>query len=719
MIHLALNLLWIIGCLIITTWLAALLGFPGWLAIFASTAVIFFARVWSLKLKKDNFIIIALATAAFVLFSIPFLTFHHGLPTGDSQKTIFFSQIINQTNRLPDYSQAISLLNRDPIDFATPGLHTFTALILKLSGLPGVGFAAIIISLATALVAAAITAALFPSLKLAPYFTFFLALTNFRFLRYLREPGYHYQNIFGEFLLWGLLLLLIILIKKFTIRDFILLIVISLALILTHQFSSFLAAFALAPAFLLLLWHHRQNILKLSAQNRPLITLVITMLISLIIIPAFLLDVPTKLTHLFSSAPHLLELTPNLSDYPRLLGLPFFVFGLAGLALLIIKRQKQTPGLLAFIVTTLILFLFSQGPRLRIDIPPVRALLYLVIPLSITISYLLHKIISRPKIWNYLGLTLLFISLTIPSLTQAYQLSHSHPTNSTLTPGQLELINYITSHDPKSAIITDDNNRRSTSWLNLTHQPTLTRVTDMRRQMQESNQTALRQDLYLKQLDYEKIYNLGSRTALNHLLDKHHINWLVGVDNSSTSNFSNHPNLTSTAQADGLTLYYYTSTNNPPPPTPLDTWLLKPSTLVNDIGDQEDTFLRLPASLQATRLSDPIINSPHQTYRLTTAPTINLSFNVGAFTKNLIDQDQNNQPDASLELLVKFTSPPTTPLTISTEKSTISLLPNRLTNIPAASLNLDENGFATFTLHNPQQLPLEFDLIALGTSQIP
>src|SRR3989344_5028108 len=103
-----------------------------------------------------------LVAAAIIAAAIPFgllltsyFVIHDGLPTGDSQKAIIWGQQILDTG-WPNYGASSELLNRDPVDFYTPALHYFTAVILAIGGLTGIGLAAIMFTIATAFVCAAI-----------------------------------------------------------------------------------------------------------------------------------------------------------------------------------------------------------------------------------------------------------------------------------------------------------------------------------------------------------------------------------------------------------------------------------------------------------------------------------------------------------------------------------------------------------------------------------
>lgn len=628
--------------------------------------------------KQDIGLILVLAAVAFVFFLLPFFSFHQGLPTGDSQKSIIWAQQILATSHLPNYQAAIANLNRDPIDFYTPVLHLLTALILKIGGLPGVGIFAIILSLATAAVGACLAYHFLPATarRLAPPLTFILILTHERFLRYIREPGYHFQNIVGEFLLFSLLLFGLSLIRRWRWSTFAAAGLTAALLALSHQFSFFLAGFALIPVFIALAITYRRAAFTLAP------------LLAMFLIAGFSLGLHHKLPDIFSASPHLLPQTPGVFKILDLMGPAWTLLGAGGLVLLIKHTREAATRTLG--ISFIVLLLLSQAPRFSIDIPPVRALLYSVIPLSITGAYLLSRLLQQKYIVRLITIILVATFATI-STTKAFALSHSVRTNSTLTPGILELAS-----DIKSGVLIDDYNRRSASWLVLSEHPMFTRIAaDLETQMNETHQSPLRRQLYLNQLDYEKIFSLGSLPGITQLMTKQNIGYLTGIDGSSDSSFPHNPALQAVKKIDDITLYKFSS-----PAGTEGSWLLKSSTLANDIGDLEDTFKHLPASLSATRLSDPQV-AGQTTFRTTTAPIIPLKFNVGDYVRVLWDQDNDRKPDTSLELLVKYTD----------HEEQQKILPEEA--------SIDEDGFITLTVSNPEQKPLHFDLIALGLAHTP
>lgn len=674
--------------------------------------------------KQTIRLLIAASALAAVAFTIPFFAFHKGLPTGDSQKSIIWAQPLLATGTFPDYQTAITNLNRDPVDFYTPALHLLTAGLLLVGGLPAVGLVTIAATVATALLGAAIAGRVTPAplQNVTALVAFFLTITQERFLRYVREPGYHFQNIIGELLLFTLLLLGLKLIDRWRWKTFAVAVALGALLVLSHQFSAFLAAFVLLPLVLALAWKHRR------------VTFSLLPVFAIFVIGGIFLGLHEKIPHIFTLTPHLLSQTPSPLKVLQLMQPAWFLVGLGGLILLA-KKSFHHPIRATFIASSAILLLLSQGPRFGLDIPPVRALLYTVVPLSITGAYLIARLVKsaaallqgepRPLYGRAALLTLAAFLLIFSgnSATHAFTLSHIVRTNSTLTPGIQQLADYIRGGLPRGepgelyGVLIDDYNRRSASWLVLSGHPMYTRIAaDLETQMNEARQNELRKTLYLNQLDFEKIFSLGSRPEILTLMQKHNITWLTGIDGSSVSHFQHNPALQAAKNVDYITLFAMSerSQSNSDRPgarvgrqnfdrleaSELTHWLLKPSTLVNDIGDLEDTYQHLPASLRATRLSDPLVDG-HTTFRTTTAPLIPLVFNVGDYVRVLWDQDSNNLPDASLQLYIQYVA--------GQEQRKIS----------PEDARIDDHGFITITLKNPTQRPLSFDLIALGLAHTP
>jgi hypothetical protein len=242
---------------------------------------------------------------------------------------------------------------------------------------------------------------------------------------------------------------------------------------------------------------------------------------------------------------------------------------------------------------------------------------------------------------------------------------------------------------------------------------------DLKRQMDEALQSQSRYDLYLKQLDYEKVFSLGSHPLSKKLFTKHSISWVTGIDKSSSSGFQFNPALTKVIKSNDVNVY---QVNNQISSTDFDpsrdNWLLKTSTLINDIGDLEDTYKHLPVSLRATRLSNPR-NQENLTYRTSTAPIIPLYFNINDYVSLLWNKEKNNYPDTSVELYISAL-PDSYPLTISTQNHQYTLTAAQPSvKIPASHTPINNEGFIIINISNPQQTPVSLDLVALGLSRTP
>jgi MFS family permease len=507
----------------------------------------------------------------YAAFTAPYVIQRDGLPTGDAQKTVFWAQQVKKTQSLPDYSRSLTLLNRDPVDFYTPGLHTTTAQLFSTGAwsLPSIGLFAIVASIATAAIAAAIGKDIFdtPGKIFPATLIILLTVSNLRFLRYLREPGYHLQNIMGEFFLWGLVYLVISLIHRWRNRDVALMLITLLALILTHQFSAFIGFFVLIPALIVFLVTRRHALINALRSNLSL-SLLVAITILILIGGAFVLGLQEKIPHLFTDTPHLVNELPTLLDYPRLLGSWFLLIGLFGTTLLVVHTAKKHPHYRESAVlcaAIIVILLLSQGPRLFIDIPPVRALLYLCIPLTIAAAYgiaMVSRYISLHSrlLYRVIGQLVLFlavgIGIVIPLVNAFGQTGPTSRTNSTVTPGLIYLLDTIIPQLPPGAIVSDDYGKRSTSWFLLSDRPTFSRLaSDLRRPMQESQQNETRHQLYLKQLQLEKIYNLSSSSLILPLLTEEKISAVTGVEGTSFLGFSQNPALKEVAWADSVHMF--------------------------------------------------------------------------------------------------------------------------------------------------------------------
>ena len=656
------------------------------------------------------------------VFAVPFFTIHDGLPTGDIQKSILWAQEMLETDRLPDYQRAIPLLNRDPVDFYTPGLHGLTALIMSFSPAPltSIGIFAIACALCVAWIASAIAREVIPkkSSILLPVLAGIFTLTQYRFLRYLREPGYHFQNLIGELFLFGMIYLVLRFMRTREKQDAILFILCGAALFFSHQFSVFIAFFAIlamAAAFLILA---RKHIVRAVQAYRG-IAIAICAAFAITLLFGYSLGLAEKIPAIFTTTPHLASLLPNISDYPATMGEVWFYAGSIGILLLLFERKNGKPEkriAVLFGSATFAILLLSQGPLIGVDIPPVRALFYLAVPFSIGAAYIVSKSLSGIT-HAYSGKTRTFaIAVLIGAMVfgigaspyKAYtSLSHTIRTNSTLTGEQVYLIEMLQAKD-SGGILIDDYNRRSASWLVLSGRPMFTRIAaDLERQMEESMQSKLRYELYEHQLDYEKIIELGSMPIIADIAKRNNISAITGIANSSNTAFAHNSALSAKESAGDITMYEVNGNTDTACTSPECLFLLQRATLANDIGDEMDTFEHLQASVRSSRLSEPkAINNT--TYRTTNAPVIPLKFNVGDYVRVLWNQD--------LQFML-FLARPVEGLALAGMGDKTITIPSQshsIVEVPQELLAMDEKGFITLFILNPRRQDIPIDLIALG-----
>ncbi len=714
------TILWSYSMLILLGMAGLSAGIPVQLVgILALMASIFWAYTEKRHVYTRTFIWHAMAIlipilAAVFLLAIPFFRIHDGLPTGDVQKAIVWARQSLATHSLPQYAASVDLLNRDPVDFYTPGLHSLVALIMSFSpeGLVTIGLFALVSAVCVAWIASAVTAEVIPNASsplpalLAAVFT----LTQYRFLRYVREPGYHFQNLVGELLLFGMIFTALRFVRKKEKQDAMLFIACGSALFFSHQFSAFIAFFALtAMAAAFLMEKHAHIARALRTYRSIAIAIAVTCGIGLVF--GYSLGLADKLPAIFTTTPHLASLLPPIADYPLTMGEAWFFAGLAGMALLI-KEERYL-----FVAASLAILVLSRGPAIGIDIPPVRALFYLAVPFSVAAAYAVSRMVSlisrtyagNLRIAAFALFTVALITALGSTVQRSYaSLSHTVRTNSTLTAEQLYLIEQVRTYED-GGILVDDYNRRSSSWLVLSGKPMVTRIAaDLERQMEESIQSPLRRALYEKQLDYEKILGLGSMPIVADLAKRNNIAHITGIENASESALQHNPALIPRDRAGDITMYSVRKSDTEQCNDTACAFLLARATLANDIGDDMDTFEHLQASIRTARLSEPNI-AGNTTYRTTNAPVIPLAFNVNDYVRVLWGSQD-------MQLMISFVHP-VPGLTISGiagEPIPLPVQSHSIVKVPKDFLHIDEKGFVRIFIHNPSELEIPIDLIALG-----
>lgn len=691
-----------------------------------------------------------LVAATVVVLALPLRTVQQDLPTGDVQKSIFWGQRILETKKLPTYREALRF-NRDPVDFATPGLHALTAAVIALSGDPfrGPAWFSFVAGILLAGLASALAAQLSSFNPQLSTLAFVFAATNIRFLRYVLAPGYHYQNLIGELLFLLAFLFLIQAVGGRAGTHLVALAGLSaVTLPLVHQFTAFLALLTLPVVFAFLAVKYRREVSSILATLPPAKRRVLFIVAGIVILAAFegfargpLLE---KLPQLFTVTPHLQAYVIHLSAIPFLLGVPFFLLGAVGSFIAVVsmlRRELEWRWVLLLLWVGLLLAL-SQGARWVIDIPSARTLFYVATPLAALAALAAFSAVERiaalwPRAKHLLvpvALSLLLAPTAGASLnTRLQNIDHGLQTNSTLTRPTLELIEWLSKNPPRceskaaapcaDAILVDDWNQRRTTWALLSSYRMLTRVgSDLAVIAREAGQSDQRRTQYEALLDFEKIYSLGNSPVISPLLERHGIALLVGVNNLSRDVFANNPALKIVYQNEEVTVFAQrreqTQGQHANATAAEDIQhLLDRTTLANDVGDAEDVFARLPVSVLAPQIS-AAQQTPEMTFREIQSAVSSIGLNVGSYVPNLWDANGDRVLDAPVELMIRAVG--NGALGRITRGNTVFLkfaLPaDEKTHvlrarIPKGALPIDEQGLAFVALRLDKG-PLRVDLVA-------
>jgi hypothetical protein len=674
---------------------------------------------------------VVLWLSTIIFLSLPFLTVHQGLPTGDVQKALFWAQEVSEHHRTPLYREATKL-NRDPTDFVTPGLHTLTAAvgILSQDALRGSAWFSFMASIILAGLAAAL-AAYGTHHAAAPILAFLFAALNLRFLRYAFSPGYHYQNLLGEILLLLALVALVGILERTAAAHaekpyplFLLGGASVLATALVHQFTAFLSVFLFGGVLLAALLKKR-NDLRLWWRRDALRVLFLALGIGTLLA---LSPLPKKLPDVFTTTPHLTSVLIPPAAIPALLGKSLVLFGIAGM---VVSRYSFTLVLLA--VWTVLILLLSQGPRFFLDIPSARTLFYATTPLAVFTALLItrgHEVLHQtfPRFGGVLALLTLTLALAPLGQTAAAQLgevSHASRVNASLTEETIQLLEFLRSQPVapgEDGLLIDDWNRRRLTWTILSPYRMLTRVGgDLRVIADESTQSALRKTLYDAHLDFEKIFMIGNSPIILPLLQKHGIA-LIGTANGLTDDvFSSNPLFREVFRTNDGTLFRRQDDASPTTKDPFEPFLLSPTTLVNDVGDHEDILPHTAISIASTRISKPEVREG-RTVRVMESEESVLRVNVETYVKPLWDEDGDKRIQHPLRLLLRAEarSAQATISALGVRLGTVRASPgggftDTVINIPRGTLMTDDEGFVALTVAGARG-PLTLDLVALGIS---
>jgi len=689
----------------------------------------YFGSMKKIQWRIPNIILIAVILS-FLL--IPFISIHNQLPTGDVQKSIYWAKDVINNHSLPNYSKSEDL-NRDPTDFSTPALHTLTAAVISFTKdqYKSVAWFSFVTAIALAGLASSIIFKITSSNR-ASLLVFVFAAMNLRFLRYVYTPGYHFQNLIGEiFFSLAFLIFLECLPTKENDRKIsiwikiLLLTLIVIVIPLVHQFTAFLTAFILLAMAILFLVINRHNIYRTIIGNKFLFFVLSVLAILGLFAVITLFPVKEKIFNIFNNSPHMKAFLIPPYEYPELLGATLAFFGLAGLIVSLFKHFKNRimVGFLGVWVVTV--FILGQGPLFYVDIPSARALFFSAIPLSVfaglVLFWALEYLEKFKKISFHFLIVVSVILATLFNVSSA-QLAiadHGQRINATLTKDSIDLINYLKTrqNEIKGNLLIDDWNQRRLTWTILSPLNMVTRIGgDLKVIGDESKQSSVRKKLYDNNLNFEKIFMLGNSPLIESLLIQHNIKFIAAANGITDDVFIHNPLLKLVYKNKESSLFEITNKvvaiQNQD-----DSFILKNSTLANEVGDKEDILPHSAISLASTDISDPM-EMDRKTVR-SINKDFTLRLNVGTYV-NPYWNSGKNQVDLPIKIYINVKNNGTGGRLFYENKElnafklpTNNSFSNLVFNVPPRTFKIDEKGFIDLKIkidHNP----LIMDFVAAG-----
>ncbi len=435
-----------------------------------------------MKMSKKfvRFVFFIIVLVAIIFSCIFFIEKNNFSPNGDSYMSVLWANIIQNDQSIPDYSVYSSEWNKPGSTYFTPFLHINLAIYSWISGISTVYSVILINSICFIF----LFLALFITCRLLDRNSGFIAgiifiLFSGRVLRYLILPGYHYQNLLGDFLLvFSIFLLLVIAQKKpnNSKKEIAILFFLLMALYYTHQLSFFVA-------FWIIILPLTYFIIKITNPKHLIVIVGAVSLAAIIIFLSshkFLLEL-FYATFIYLDPLHISEVK-SITEYPALIlnGELFLIAGL-GIFLYIIgllnkKLNLRDKNLLLIVYQCLLLLILSFGPLIHLNIPPIRILWYIEYPLIILVSFFSVKFLRYSNLGRITKI-LIILSLIVlifyssGTLNKNQYLKNNEvynvfDTDSGFDESLEEVANFIATNFSEGKVIMLDNRRfRSVLWI--------------------------------------------------------------------------------------------------------------------------------------------------------------------------------------------------------------------------------------------------------------
>ncbi|MFH2104755.1 MAG: hypothetical protein ABII72_00790, partial [Parcubacteria group bacterium] len=381
-----------------------------------------------------NLIIILLAGLTFLVRLIPAIA-QGFAAAGDSYMAVLWSRIIDKTGSIPDYVAIAEYWGKPGDIYFTPNLHIILEVTHLLTGLSfshSVIFLSLLVGCVIPILLFAI--ARLKNTKLA-LIVFLLASAGLgRSLRYFTEPGYHFQNLFGDLIIVFLVYLFFAFLQQLKKaqgnKRLILYLALTLltvnSLLFYHQLSSFIGLIILGVMFLVSLSDNviRQKILRWR-------NILVFLLAGLFFAVALLFTgYESTIFQLFGKVEpdnSLYKLMRSWELYPQLLGNDFVVYaGMLGLIILIgrliylIRNKKPYLFEVIILAWLLVPLILSKAPLLYIKLLPMRLFWYIGYPLVVVAAYGLYYLIKQIR-WRAVIVPLLIITFFVISFSSLFK----------------------------------------------------------------------------------------------------------------------------------------------------------------------------------------------------------------------------------------------------------------------------------------------------------
>lgn len=477
------------------------------------------------------------------------------MPGGDSYVAMFFAKVIESSNSIPNYPSMAEKLGRPTSAIFTPSLHFFLYFFKTLCG---VSFEISIVFLTIFLSTISIFLIFIISKKItkdstASFFSaLFVGIGSPAILRYTNVPGFHYQNLFGDFLLLLNIYFLYFFLKSPRISNFLISLLTFLGLLFYHQLSTFIFLWVVLAESVFYVVFFKKRFLKISLIKKIFFPILILIPISIYLTSIGGLDF---FFSIFNYSSNKVDLMPSLFEYSYYSGSIVFFLSFVGVIFIIHSLYKKinifgNSFLLIWLCTFLLLI---QAPKFYIPLHPIRILYYLWMPMSILGGISVSKIVNvSKKDFTKRGRTHrinMFILIGVIVLSPMAQVSFDYTlkkyyydfySSSLLNKETIMAASYITNKEIEDSekIVFDYSNWRGGIWLlPLTMKPVSGRIGDQIDLFEKNHPSrAYYEDLNL-------IFETESEYQRSKLLDKYNITHIYAVRGKYPKSLSIDPNL--------------------------------------------------------------------------------------------------------------------------------------------------------------------------------